>query len=192
MTAVEPRTRSWTREEYVRLGELGLFREQRVQLVEGDIIEMSPQSSRHAAAVRLMCLALDRVFGTGYDVRCQLPLDLGEHSQPEPDIAVVEGTPRDYAAHHPATASLVVEVADTSLAYDQTAKKSLYARAGVPEYWVLDLISRRLEVYRQPAPDESQPFACGYSEQETVEEAGQAVPLRSPEAQGIAVSEILP
>lgn len=148
------RTHRFTRERYERMVEAGIFgASDRVELLDGEIVETSPQRSRHATAVTLVADRLSliaRAIG-GCLVRAQLPLALGTESEPEPDAAVVDGTARDYRDRHPTTARLVVEVSDTSLAYDRGRKLAAYARAGIVEYWVLDLPGAALEVYRKPS-----------------------------------------
>ncbi len=129
----------------------GVFHpEARLELLDGEIYDMSPQTSRHATAIRLIEDALRAIFGRGFDVRAQLPAAFGPDSQPEPDVAVVEGSPRDYSDRHPTTAILVVEVSDSSLAYDRTQKLATYANCGIREYWIVNLVADRLEVYRDP------------------------------------------
>ncbi len=116
MIATTIHTRAWTRKEYDRLLATGIFHpDERLELVNGDIVTISPQGSLHATAVRLVEDTLRKVFSPGFDVRVQMPLALGLHSEPEPDVAVVVGTPRDYRFEHPQSASLVVEIADTTL-----------------------------------------------------------------------------
>ena len=156
----------------------------KLELLEGEIINMSPQKSRHATAVRLAEEALRMVFGDGFDVRPQLPLSLDAFSEPEPDIAVVEGGPRDYKDSHPTTAVLVVEVSDTTANYDRNRKLPVYAKAGVPEYWILDLNNEWLEVYTDPG-------GSSYAKTETF----RGVALVHPHAatgDPITVSELLP
>jgi len=149
--AVAQQPRRWTREEYDRMVEAGIIGpEDRVELIEGEILTMSPQKSPHATGVQLAGDVLQEVFGQGFVVRRQLPLALAADSEPEPDVAVVEGAPRDYRDAHPSTAILIVEVAEASLVYDRTVKKHLYAAAGIPEYWIVNLPDRVLEVYREP------------------------------------------
>jgi Uma2 family endonuclease len=144
--------RRWTRREYERMVEAGYFGpDERLELVDGIIYEMTPQSSPHAVAVRLTRQALAPVFSEGFDILVQMPLALGDDGEPEPDLAVVAGSPRDHLASHPRSALLVVEVADTSLHHDRERKASLYARAGIPDYWILALGGRKqLEVLRDP------------------------------------------
>ncbi len=141
----------WSREEYERMITAGVFHpEARLELIEGEIVNMTPQGSLHATAVRLVEDRLRSIFQGGFDVRVQMPLALGDDSEPEPDVAVVPGSPRDYRDAHPAKAVLVVEVADATLAFDREQKKRVYARAGIPEYWIVNLVERWLEVYREP------------------------------------------
>lgn len=152
MSAVSdaPRHR-FSREQYERMTEAGVFGpDDRLELLEGEIIDMSPQKSRHATAVTLVADALRALAGPDATIRTQLPFVLDDWSEPEPDIAVVPGTARDYRDAHPSRALLVVEVSDTTLAYDRGRKLAAYARGGVPEYWVLDLTAERVEVLRRP------------------------------------------
>src|SRR5690348_15524163 len=159
-----PARRCWTREEYERAASLGLFGpEERLELIEGEIVtKMTPQNSRHMSGIRLAEEALRLAFPSGYDVRVQGPLALGGRNEPEPDIAVVVGSMRDYFGAHPTTAVLVVEVSDTSLAYDRTTKTGIYARAGIAEYWIINLVDRVLEVHRQSAPMTGRPLGHYY------------------------------
>lgn len=133
--------------------EAGAFRpDVRLELIEGEIVErMSPQGSRHATTVQLVAAALRRIFEAGFDVRVQLPIALGERSEPEPDVYVVRGNALDYLDAHPTEAVLLVEVSDATLALDRTVKLAVYAAAGVPEYWIANVPEACLEVYRDPA-----------------------------------------
>jgi Uma2 family endonuclease len=143
--------RRWSRDEYGNMIATGLFAPgERVELIDGEIRTVTPQGSLHATALRLVEIALQSSFGPGFDVRAQLPLACGTHSEPEPDVAVVAGTPRDYREAHPAAAFLVVEISDTTLEFDRQQKGSLYARSGIQEYWIVDLGNRCVEVYRDP------------------------------------------
>ncbi|HVT82103.1 MAG TPA: Uma2 family endonuclease [Phycisphaerae bacterium] len=146
-----PQPHRFTREEYYRLNDLGFFEGRRVELIEGEIVEMAPQKEPHVLGVSLTCRALEKAFGEHFWVRCQAPLSLGQISDPEPDLAVVPGQPRDYAGKgHPSTALLVVEVADATLRYDRTLKAALYARAGVQDYWIVNVVDNVVEVHREP------------------------------------------
>ncbi len=176
MEAVQ--TYRWRREAFEKLAEVGLIDpDARLELIDGEILQkMSPQSSQHAAAIRHIEEALRSIFPLDrYDVRVQLPLALDPYSEPEPDVAVVEGTLDDYVEAHPSTAVLVVEVADASLAFDRTRKATLYARAGIPDYWIVNLIDTTLEVYRQPR-------GHAYQVCQTLSRHDQITPLALPEA----------
>ena len=144
------KTKRWTRAEYDRLATAGYFHpEARLQLIEGEIVEMPRQSAAHATGIQRLSKALSAVFGQSHHIRLQLPIALSDDSEPEPDVAVVRGTIEDYEEEHPSTAVLIVEVADSTLRFDQTRKLAMYAAAGVPEYWVLNLVDRTLDVYRE-------------------------------------------
>ena len=178
-------THRWTREEYERLAEEGYFQPgERVELIDGVIYEMTPQNSLHAAGIRAGERALQPVFAEGFDVRSQLPLALGFDSEPEPDIAVVPGTWEDYVDGHPTSAVLVFEAADSSLYHDRKRKGSLYARAGIQEYWLLNLVKSCLQVYRNPKD--------GTYTTRFVLRAGDTVsPLARPDA-SIPVAKLIP
>ena len=150
MASTDPQVKHWSRDDYYRMAEAGLFVDQRVELIEGEILMMSPMNPAHAAALQLASKALELAFGEGYCVRAQLPLHLDDCSEPEPDLAVVPGSPRDYP-HHPRTALLVVEISDTTLDFDRGRKREIYACAGIPEYWIVNLPERRIEVHQFPA-----------------------------------------
>jgi len=182
-TATAPTTHRWTREEYHDLAEAGFLGEDDpVELIEGAIIRMSPQNTPHAVAIRLVHEVLRRVFPEDrYLVHDQLPLALSPDSEPEPDVSVIEGHPRDFLDDHPSSAALVVEVADASLQFDRTRKRPLYARHDLPEYWIVNLVDRQLEVHRVPTED-------SYAEI-TVHSPDDTVSLRD---QLIAVADLLP
>ncbi|BBO34936.1 Uma2 family endonuclease [Lacipirellula parvula] len=187
----EPTRKRWTREEYYRLDEQGWFQNQRVELIDGEIVQLSPQSPQHAAAAERVRRILDRTFGEGYWVRHQSSLVHGDYSEPEPDIAVVRGEIEDFSTQHPTSSILIVEVSRTSLAYDKNRKLHLYASMGVPEYWILDLNSRRLLVYREPVAEASAPFGFSYAKAMMLSEPEIVSPLEKPSAK-IEVSTMLP
>ena len=128
-TAKSPvRTKRWTRLEYERLIDLGAFApDERLELLGGQLVVREPQGRPHATGIRLVARALRAVFGPDWNIEAQLPVALDEESEPEPDIAVVTGGPRDYIESHPSRPELVVEVALASLALDRGEKASLYA-----------------------------------------------------------------
>jgi Uma2 family endonuclease len=188
---IEPRAHLWTRGEYYKMAEAGLFEGRHVELIEGQVIEMSPMGSLHATAVALTARVLEKAFGQDAFVRWQMPLATGETSEPEPDVAVVAGDVRDYRGAHPATAIVVVEVADTSLAYDRTHKASVYAKAGIADYWTVNLIDRQLEVHRGPRIDAARPFGFGYADVKILSSADSISPLSAPQVT-IRVADLLP
>src|SRR5438270_5095976 len=146
---VVPRPVRWTCAEFHRFGDLGVFEGRRAMLIDGVILEEGPMSPPHAKTLCLVEVALRTAFGSGWRIRSQSPLVLGQDLDPEPDFAVMAGTPRD-SSGHPTTADLVVEVADSSLDFDTNEKRLLYARACIREYWVVDVNGRLLHVYRYP------------------------------------------
>jgi Uma2 family endonuclease len=174
----------WSVEQYERVVALGGFSpENRVELIEGELVEIMPQKPAHRLTVSLVLPIAMRWCGDGYHVLCQLPLRLGS-SVPEPDIAVIIGQPRDYPDSHPTTAALVVEVSDTTLEYDQTIKAAIYATAGIEDYWIVNINERTVEIRRQPGPS-------GYRSLQTYTETATITPLFNPTA-SIAVAELLP
>lgn len=184
----------WTREKYEHATELGLLGpDDRVELIEGEIVQKMPQKSPHSTAVMAGLEALRAAFPENHMVRPQLPLSVGELSQPEPDLAVVIGSLRDYRDAQPTAddAVLVVEVSDSTLLPDQTTKAGLYARAGIPEYWIVNLPERVLEVYRQPAPREDGLLGYGYGQTLRLTVAETVSPLAAPDAV-VTVADLLP
>lgn len=174
------------------MAEGGVFQPgEKVELIGGKVITMVPQDSPHYTAIDLAKEELRKIFAAGYVVRVQGPLDLGLISQPEPDVAVVRGTIRDYAKAHPNSALLVVEVSESSLAYDRGIKASLYASAGIPEYWVVNLVDRRLEISRDPIMMPGQPHGYGYRTCTQYLATDAVTPLAAPQGM-IAVVDLLP
>jgi Uma2 family endonuclease len=184
--------RRWTREEYDRMIGAGvLMPEDRVELIEGEILTMTPQGSAHVTAVSLAHDALRAEIGPTFHVRTQFPLALGAASEPEPDIAIVAGSVRDYRDQHPATAVLVIEIADSTLMYDRQVKGSLYARSGISEYWIVNLIEKLVEVYRDPKSDEQARFGFRYGRTERYLASDTITPQALPGAR-IPVADLLP
>ena len=183
-------TRRWTRIEYDRLIDAGFFRPgDRVELLGGQMVVAEPQGSRHYAALRATQEALRAAFGDGWEIRGQGPIALDDESEPEPDLAVVPGTFRDYRAAHPSSPSLVVEVSETSLTLDRAHKGSLYARAGLVDYWIVNLPERRLEVHRDAEPDATARFGWRYRSITILEPGASVSPLARPDRR-IQVSDL--
>jgi Uma2 family endonuclease len=150
-TGVGTETRRWTRRDYGRMIDAGILHEDEpIELIEGRLIVAEPQNTPHAQAIELAADALRAAFGPGWRIRVQLPIALEPDSEPEPDVSVVAGSPRDDWGDHPSHPALVVEVADTSIRFDRTVKARVYARGGIGEYWLVNLVARVLEVHRRP------------------------------------------
>ncbi len=146
--------RLFTADEYHRMAEAGVLGEDdRVELVDGEIVEMSPIGSPHAACVDRLNVLLQRLGGVQGIVRVQSPIRLNAHSEPQPDLSILRHRADFYAAAHPTPEDvlLVVEVADTSLRYDRDVKIPLYARAGIAEAWLVDLLNGSVDIFTQPS-----------------------------------------
>jgi hypothetical protein len=147
--------RPFTVHDYHRMLEVGILREDdRLELLEGEVVEMSPINPRHAASVKRLIRLFTSRLGDRALVDVQNPVQLDEHSEPQPDLALLEPRPDYYAQSHPTPAEvrLLVEVVDTTLDYDREVKAPVYARAAIPELWLVNLVDGWLEVYREPSP----------------------------------------
>jgi Uma2 family endonuclease len=195
MRAMAPRevaTRRFTRIEYERLIDLGILRPgDPIELIGGHLMVAEPQGAAHYTAVRKAAKAIETAFGPGWEVRTEGPIGLDDDSEPEPDVAVVPGRPDDYRRAHPSRPVLTVEVAESSLPDDRVRKGSLYARAGLTDYWILNLEDRVLDLYREPVRDASAPFGWRYSEREICDASARVSPLAAPGA-SIRVGDLLP
>jgi Uma2 family endonuclease len=177
MRAVVKR-RPFTTEEYHRLLQAGILREDdRVELIEGEILEMSPIGSRHAAAVKRLNHLFHELLKGKALLGVQDPVRLGPYSEPQPDLTLLRPRPDFYRESHPGPEDVLflVEVMDTSQAYDREVKLPLYAKAGIPEVWLVDLEAHRLEVYRKPTPE-------GFAEAQVLGPEETVAPLHFPEA----------
>jgi Uma2 family endonuclease len=192
MDDVEVPTRKWTRLEYDRLIEAEFFRpDDRIELVGGHMIVKEPQYSPHAVMVSRVERVLRAAFGPGWYVRTQMPLALDDESEPEPDLVVVPGEPDDYFDAHPTSAVLIVEVSLSRLRFDRREKSSLYARARIADYWIVNIPDHRLEVYRQPIPDGAATFGWRYGTASALGPEQHVTPLALTAA-SIAVVDLLP
>jgi len=183
--------RRWQRAEYDQLVGLGVFQGEPIELIGGQLVVAEPQGSYHASAITKVDYALRAIVPPGWIVRLQAPVSLGDESEPEPDLAVVPGRPGDYRESHPALAALLVEVAESSLEFDRALKGSLYARAAVPDYWIVNLVDGIVEVCRDPEPDASAVFGWRYRSVTRLAPPATVVPLAF-SGEGIAVADLLP
>jgi Uma2 family endonuclease len=142
--------------EYDRMGEAGILGpDDRVELIEGELIAMAPIGSYHAGTVAGLTHGLVAATGGRAVVWVQNPIHLDDHNEPQPDFALLRPRADGYrdALPRPADVLLMIEVADSSLAYDRTVKANLYARSGIPELWIVDLAGARILVHRDPSPE---------------------------------------
>jgi Uma2 family endonuclease len=178
--------RRFTADEYHRMAQSGILTEDdRVELVEGEIAEMAPIGSRHQACVDRLNELFARHMAQRAVIRVQGPIRLGEHSEPQPDLALLRRRPDFYAASHPGSRDslLVVEVAETSASYDREVKLPLYGRYDIPEVWLIDLEGDRIEVYREPS-------LAGYRHVRTLRRGQSLAPQAFPDLE-LAVGTIL-
>jgi Uma2 family endonuclease len=179
--------RQFTVAEYYRMLEAGILDEdERVELIEGEIVNMAAKSIQHTAAVRRTSKCLSRLLAGRAFIAAQDPIHLDDYSEPEPDVIVASPSPTEYEDHHPTPAELflVVEVAETSYGRDRNRKLLLYAQAGIAQYWILNSRDRELEDYRDPGPH-------GYRSKQTYTEE-QVVSLVAFPDVNIGVAELLP
>lgn len=193
MPQASPRAYRWSRALYERLAALGIFEEQRVELIGGQIVEMSPKGPRHRVATKRVERALERVFPPErHTVWTQELLALGPYDAPEPDVAVVAGAIESALRGHPGgdRTLLVVEVADTTRDYDLGRKVDLCAAAGIEDYWVVDLQAGDLVVCRQPAAEPASETGYRYAERQRLRPGATVAPLAAPE-RAVPVADLL-
>lgn len=186
-----PRYR-FSREDYHRLSDTGLFIDKHTELIDGQIIVMPGKKEPHSLGTTFSNQAMRDVFDrNAYWVRNQEPLVLGQH-EPEPDCAVILGSARQWAGKgHPTSALLIIEVSDRTLRYDRRTKSGLYAAFGIADYWILNLVDGRLEVHRDPVPDAARPFGHGYASVTHLTAFESIAPLAAPAAV-VRVADLLP
>ncbi|MEC4984219.1 MAG: Uma2 family endonuclease [Oscillatoria sp. PMC 1068.18] len=179
--------RLWTVAEYHKMAEVGILQpDEPVELIAGQIIrKMSPQNSPHAAAITRSDRVLRNLLPQNITIRIQLPLQLNNYSEPEPDLAVVKRDFLDYDDRHPTAAEvyLIIEIADSTLKTDREVKALSYASSGISDYWILDLNNRQLRVFRQPRED-------GYQSEVILTENNSISPLAFPNLK-LTVAEML-
>ena len=177
----------WSVEQYHRFAELDVFDDERVELLDGEIWRLGRQSPSHAATVSRTSKVLRSIFGSDCVFSPKMPVTLSDASEPEPDFSVAVGAANDYCNHHPGPSEilLVVEVADAELDKDRIIKRAIYLRAGIADYWLVNLLDRQLEVYRQPSPAGIYADFRVYQPSESVAPLGAADKL-------VAVADLLP
>ena len=187
-SAVTPLRRHFpSRDEYYRMVSARVFGDMRLELIEGEIVEMAPIGPEHAYINYPLARLLENAFGADFALRIDVPISLGmddRPSEPQPDIAVVKGAPQDYRTRHPRASeiALVVEISDSTLTEDRTVKAALYSSAGIPEYWILNLVDHWIEVLRTPGES-------GYSSLSKYEIGDVIEPLSAP-GRFIAVASV--
>ena len=182
----------FTRRDYGHLLDCGFLGEDDpIELLDGLLLLKEPQSSQHRTAVLLAATALERAFGDGWFVQTQSPIVLDGRSEPEPDVCVVRGSPRDYVESHPTSPVLVVEVAQSGLAMARGRKAAAYARAGIRDYWIVDLIDRAVEVHREPAARLATRGRPGYASVAILRPPAAVAPVSAPSAL-VAIADLLP
>lgn len=185
-----PHPKRWTVAEFHQLRSAPWLESRRLILVEGEILDMPNPNPPHDASLGLTEESLRRVFARGFWVRGQMALVLGLATDPVPDLAVVPGSPREHV-EHPRMALLVVEISESSLAYDCGDKADLYAAGGIGDYWVIDLIHRQVVVHRDPVGDPVRLHGARYQTVNAVSTDGRVSPLAAP-GQEILVRDLLP
>jgi len=187
-----PKTRRWTRVEYDRLIALGVFApNERLELLDGLLVVREPQGSRHSAAIRRLTAVLRDALGATWQIDSQLPIALDDDSEPEPDISVVPQDPRAYTDAHPTHAVLIAEIAESSYRTDRELKAALYARAGISDYWIVDVVHDAIEVHREPKTSAEAPFGWRYSSVTVLRPPAIVAPLVAPHS-AVRVADLLP
>ena len=188
----EPLLYRWTLDEYHALDKTEFFRDKRTELVAGKLYIMGQPDEIHTGPVMLAAKRLERIFDAGFVVRQEKPFIILPDTDVGPDVAVVAGTIRQIIATGiPTAAALIVEVANTSLAYDTGEKAELYAKAGVEDYWVLDVNRRRLIVFRSPIVDADREHGHWYASVQIFDQSQSVAPLAAP-SNPVAVADLLP
>ena len=183
--------RRWTRIEYDRVASLGVFNDEPLELIAGELLVAEPKGTYHATALGKTADVLRAALPAGWILRWQDPIALDDESEPEPDLVIVQGTRDDFRDAHPSRPALVIEIAESSLAFDRHQKGSVYARAGLSDYWIVNLVDRVLEIYREPIVDETAHHGWRYASLRTLRSSETAAPLSLPSIR-IAVADLLP
>ena len=168
-----------------------MFEGEHLELLDGCLIVGEPQYSPHASTVAQVGHVLETAFGPGWHARLHSPIVLDDVSEPEPDVAIVRGRPLDYFNEHPRDAALIVEVAVSSLRLDRRFKAGLYARAGLAEYWIVNLVDVVVDVHRDPQAVADAEYGARYRSVRRLDRTATISPLSAPYA-SIAVADLLP
>lgn len=187
---IAPRRFEWDAELFYKLEGAGIFGDARIELIEGEVYEMSPIGPRHAMITAKITATLNRVFAVGYVINPQNPVKLSSRTVPQPDVCVLRGTFADYLDTLPETAVLMVEVADSTLASDRKDKTSLYARYAIQELWIVNVAGDELEIYREPRRDALAPHGFSYGLRQVLGREGAVSPLEMPQV-SILVADLL-
>ena len=180
----------FTAEEFTRLFETGaLSSEERLELIDGRIVPLSLHEPQHTRSLIRATDALTPALHATHYVGVQIPVVIGKHHQPQPDLSVYRRSALDTPGDTPEKAVLLVEISNTSLAYDRDEKASLYASSGVPEYWIVNLRTRQVEVYRDAAPDDTRAFGYWWRSVAVFNEGEIVYPLDCPDVE-IAVADL--
>jgi Uma2 family endonuclease len=187
LSIIPAKIRLWNLSEYHHLREKGILHpEEKIELIEGQLIKMSPKGTLHTAATRRIAKTLTNLLVNKAAIYTQDPVELDDNSEPEPDVSIVKIDPNDYVTHHPQTEEiyLIIEVADSSLEYDCEIKAKLYAKSGIEDYWVIDVRERKLYLFRKPEK-------TGYQNKQILRETDLITPLSFPTI-SVKISELLP
>ncbi|MBS3028686.1 MAG: Uma2 family endonuclease [Dolichospermum sp. DET50] len=162
MTTIQ--AKRFTLEEYHKLTEIGFLHEDdHVQLINGELIEMVSKGTAHETCLRSLLRQLPKLIGNQATLQCQAPISIPPKSEPEPDFAIIKNRDDNYLSSHPQGTDvlLVIEVADSSIDYDQKVKIPLYAKAGIADYWIFNLLDNYLECYSEPYQNKQSIFGYG-------------------------------
>lgn len=153
MSMTQAKPKRFTLDEYHKLTEIGFFHEDdMIELIKGEIIEMGAKGTAHETCISKLLRELVRLLEDAATLRCQSPIVLPDSSEPEPDFVIVQNRPDDYISAHPSPSDvlLVIEISDSTLKYDREVKLSLYAEAGISDYWIFNLFDNQLESHSEP------------------------------------------
>jgi len=185
-----PRPYSWQVDEFQRAREANVWNGQKVLLIDGELIEMPAAKPPHDIALTLAYRTFSKIFDATHVVRIQMGMVFNINTDPLPDLAVVPGDPRTMIST-PEHAVYVLEVSDSSLSFDTKEKASLYAAAGIADYWVVDVVNRQVLVHRDPKPNATAKYGSSYSSVTALSPGQSLAPLAAPQ-RAVDAGELLP